>query len=117
MLRGYIGWAMLDKRRPAIVMDEHAEGVLVLVSGTSTEGRDVPHIVIDHRSRVGKAAGLSGPTYFYGHNVCSTVTIKFTSKVRCPPELFFELEAAIKAVSIQESDTAVIAPKTDTDPK
>jgi hypothetical protein len=82
-------------KHPGIVIRVSADGSCVLLlGGTGTGPRDIPHVVVQPFTRIGKALGLDKPTYFYETAVhvraLAEVEPAFPARL-CPLPVFNEL--------------------------
>lgn len=85
------------ERHPAIVIRVSADGTRALVlSGTGTGPRDIPHEVVDPDRRANKALRLSKKTYFYESAIhvrrVEELECRETPPIRCPLALWEKLQ-------------------------
>lgn len=82
---------------PAIVIRVSGDGKLALVlSGTGTGPRDIPHEVVDPVLRANKALKLTKKTYFYQNAIhvrsVGALICRDTPPLRCPLGLWEKLQ-------------------------
>lgn len=85
-----------QKWRPGYVLRVGEQSVIV-ICGTGTP-RDLPHVFIDDRSRIGRAMRLTKPTYFYRSNVVVKASADVRPRLgaaRCPLPVFSQLHALV----------------------
>lgn len=112
------------EQHPAIVVHLSADGQRAIVMpGTGTGPRDIPHISIDPIRRVGMALRLSKKTYFYQTSVCvrgvDELIIRDKPALRCPIALWPQFQALARAgaqVKLSEKDFREWWPDADTKP-
>lgn len=92
MKAGRVGWYLTGgKERPVIILHVREEHAVVLF-GTSTAGRDLPHECIDQKTVTGRNLPLSNPTYFYVTNVVPARLSEIRVTGMCAPRVFFSIE-------------------------
>ncbi len=100
---GELVWVIdpVGKLRPAFVICLATNGTHALVlSGTGTAGRDVPHAMVDPERRANKSLRFSKKTYFYADNVHVRRLDELQASsppVRCPNVLWLELRPLAQA--------------------
>jgi hypothetical protein len=87
---------------PAIVVHLSADGKrAVVMPGTGTGPRDIPHVLVDPSRRVGMSLRLSKKTYFYQTAVCvrniEELIVRDTPALRCPIVMWPRFQALARA--------------------
>jgi hypothetical protein len=107
--KGEVVWVTAGgKLRPAVVVAVSKNGSRALViTGTSTAGRDIPCMVVDPSLRTDRRTGLSNRTYFYQSNLqrCDVADLKQkTPPTTLPYARWEELAPLARAASREKCD-------------
>jgi hypothetical protein len=80
--------------RTGVVLRLLADGRFFVTWGTGTDLPEARRVVVEDRTRDGRALGLYKPTYFYKGNIVACAEERLESLHRdCPPALFLKLKA------------------------
>lgn len=84
----------VGKRRPCIVLVARQTDC-VIAYGTSTAGRDYPHVRVDDKTVTGRVLRLANPTYFYKPNIVAVASerVEVFNPGRCGAQVFVQLRA------------------------